>query len=170
MNEIKKKLSPFRWWLLTGFLLSNSFIAGNSLLSTEESGDLSTGISEVIISVARAILPPTEVVVVPAETITLTLRNEATEIYMGTSNRITATFSPTNTTDKSLTWSTSDPSIMEVTNGGIAVARDFGQAVITATSNYENIVGTISIEVVDFPEVVDFTLQAFIGANVTTPI
>jgi uncharacterized protein YjdB len=170
MIEIKKKLSPFRWWLLTGFLLSNSFIAGNSLLSADESGDLSTGISEVIISVARAILPPAEVVVVPAETITLTLRDEATEIYMGTSNRITATFSPTNTTDKSLTWSTSDSSIIEVTNGGIAVARDFGQAVITATSNYENIVGTISIEVVDFPEVVDFTLEAFIGANLTTTI
>ncbi len=170
MIELKKKLHPFRWWILTGFILSNTFIAGNSLLSADESSDLSTGLSEVIISVARAILPPAEVVVVPAENITLTLRDEATSIYIGTSNRITASFSPINTTDKSLTWASSDPSIIEVTNGGIAVAREFGEATITATSNYENIIGTISIEVVDFPEVLDFTLEAFIGANATSTI
>jgi uncharacterized protein YjdB len=170
MNELKKKLHPFRSWILTGFILSNTFIAGNSLLSADESSDLSTGLSEVIISVARAILPHAEVVIVPVEEITLTLRDDATSIYIGTSNRITATFSPINTTDKSIEWRSSDPSIIEVTNGGIAVARDFGQAIITATSNDENVSASITIDVIDFPEVIDFTLAAFIGENSTNTI
>lgn len=170
MDNIQQKLKPLRIWLLSGFILSSTFIAGNSLLSAEESGDLSTGISEVIISFAKAILPPAEVVIVPAEAITLKLKDDVSQIYIGTSNRITATFSPINTTDKSLTWNSSNPSIIEVTNGGIAVARDFGLATITAMSHDENIVGSIAIEVVDFPQLEDFSIEAFIGSNPTTTL
>jgi uncharacterized protein YjdB len=170
MISLQKKLHPIRFWLLAGFILSNTFIAGNSLLSADESGDLSTSISEAIISVARAILPPAEVVEVPAQSISLNLRDDATSIYIGTSNRITATFSPINTTDKTIGWTSNNPAIIEVTNGGIAVARDFGTAIITATSNYDNVFSTISIEVVDFPDVQDFTLEAWIGTNLTTTI
>ncbi|MFZ9197143.1 MAG: VanZ family protein [Bacilli bacterium] len=170
MNGLLKKLHPFRIWFLAGFILSNTFIAGNSLLSAEESGDLSTGISEVIISVARAILPPATVVEVPAENITLNLRDNATTIYIGTSNRITPTFSPVNTTDKTIGWTSNNPSIIEVTNGGIAVARDFGSATITANTIYNNVFAEILIEVIDFPTLVDFTLEAFINDNPTSTI
>ena len=170
MNGLLKKLHRFRIWFLAGFIVSNTFIAGNSLLSAEESGDLSTAISEAIISVARAFLPPAEVVVVPLESINLSLRDQATSIYIGTSNRITPTFTPVNATDKSMTWSTSDASIIEVTSGGIAVARDFGQATVTANSQTEEVMGTLLITVVDFPEVLDFDLEALIGLDSTTSI
>ncbi len=170
MQQNLSKLHPFRWWFLLVFLVSNSFIAINSLLSSDESGDLSTMISETIISVGREILPPAQVVIVPASSVNLTLRNGSNSIYLGTSNRITATFLPEDTTDKTITWSSSDVSIIEVTNGGIAVARNFGTAIITATSKTENVIGTITIQVIDFPLPTDFDIQAYIGEAATTVI
>ena len=159
-----------RWWLLISFICSNAFIAGNALLSSDESSDLSTGISETLINIARAVLPPAEVVITPATSVILTLRDDASSIYIGTSNRLTATFSPLNTSDKTLTWTSSNPSIMEVTNGGIVIARNFGTATITATSRTENVLGTKTITVVNFPSPTDFDIQAYIGEFVTTVI
>ena len=170
MRQQFTKIHRFRWWLLLSFICSNAFIAGNALLSSDESSDLSTGISETIINVARAVLPPAEVVITPATSVTLTLRDDASSIYIGTSNRLTATFSPLNTSDKTLTWTSSNPSIMEVTNGGIVIARNFGTATITATSRTENVFGTKTITVVNFPSPTDFDVQAYIGEFVTTVI
>ena len=170
MRQQFTKLHQFRWWLLLSFICSNAFIAGNALLSSDESGDLSTGISETLINIARAVLPPAEVVITPATSVTLTLRDDASSIYIGTSNRLTATFSPLNTSDKTLTWTSSNPSIMEVTNGGIVIARNFGTATITATSRTENVLGTKTITVVNFPSPTDFDIQAYIGEFVTTVI
>lgn len=170
MLKTISKLYQVRWWLLLSFIFSNAFIAGNALLSSNESGDLSTGISETIINIARAVLPPAEVVITPATSVNLTLRDDASSIYIGTSNRLTATFSPLNTSDKTLTWTSSNASIMEVTNGGIVVARNFGTATITATSRTENVFGTKTITVVNFPSPTDFDIQAYIGEFVTTVI
>ena len=151
MQETLSRLHRFRWWLLLSFICSNSFIAANSLLSSNESSDLSTGVSQTIINVARVILPPAEVIITPATSVTLTLRDNVSSIYIGTSNRITATFLPDNTSDKTITWTSSDSNIIEVTNGGIAIARNFGTATITATSRTENVLGTKTITVVNFP-------------------
>jgi uncharacterized protein YjdB/VanZ family protein len=170
MQQHVSRLYPFRWWILFIFIFSNSFIGGNSLLSSDESGDLSTMISETIISVGREILPPVQVEIIPATSVTLTLRNGGSTIYIGTSNRITAAFLPENTTDKTITWTTSDIDIIEVTNGGIAVARNFGTATITATSKTENVIGTITIDVIDFPLPTDFDIQAYIGEVAATVI
>jgi uncharacterized protein YjdB/VanZ family protein len=170
MEQKISTIQRFRWWLLISFICSNAFIAGNALLSSDESSDLSTGISETLINIARAVLPPAEVVITPATSVTLTLRDDASSIYIGTSNRLTATFSPLNTSDKTLTWTSSNPSIMEVTNGGIVIARNFGTATITATSRTENVLGTKTITVVNFPSPTDFDIQAYIGEFVTTVI
>lgn len=170
MQETLSRLHRFRWWLLLSFICSNSFIAANSLLSSNESSDLSTGVSQTIINVARVILPPAEVIITPATSVTLTLRDNVSSIYIGTSNRITATFLPDNTSDKTITWTSSDSNIIEVTNGGIAIARNFGTATITATSRTENVLGTKTITVVNFPSPTDFDIQAYIGDFVTTVI
>ena len=152
------------------FIFSNSFIASNSLLSSDESGDLSTMVSETIINIARNVLPPAQVVITPATSVELKLRDDGSRIFIGTSNRITAIFSPENTTDKTITWSSSDVNIIEMTNGGIAIARNFGTATITATSRTENVIGTKSIQVIEFPSPTDFTIQAYIGEFVTRVI
>jgi hypothetical protein len=64
MEQKISTIQRFRWWLLISFICSNAFIAGNALLSSDESGDLSTGISETLINIARAVLPPAEVVTI----------------------------------------------------------------------------------------------------------
>ena len=170
MRQQIRKIHRFRWWLLLSFICSNAFIAGNALLSSGESSDLSTSLSQTLINIARAVLPPAEVVITPATSVTLTLRDDASSIYIGTSNRLTATFAPLNTSDKTLTWTSSNPSIMEVTNGGIVIARNFGTATITATSRTENVFGTKTITVVNFPSPTDFDVQAYVGEFVTTVI
>ena len=170
MQRVKSRLHHLRWWFLTSFILSSLFIGGNSLVSSEESGDLSTGVSEIIINVARAILPPAEVVITPATSLTLSLKDQATTIYIGTSNRITATFDPLNTSDKGLTWTTSNAQVIEVTNGGIAVARNFGFATIRATTKTDNVFGEMQIEVIDFPALTSFEMEARIGEIVVTSI
>jgi uncharacterized protein YjdB len=170
MRQQIRKIHRFRWWLLLSFICSNAFIAGNALLSSDESSDISTSLSQTLINIARAVLPPAEVVITPATSVTLTLRDDASSIYIGTSNRLTATFSPLNTSDKTLTWTSSNPSIMEVTNGGIVIARNFGTATITATSRTENVFGTKTITVVNFPSPTDFDVQAYVGEFVTTVI
>jgi uncharacterized protein YjdB/VanZ family protein len=170
MQRIKSRLLQVRWWFLTSFILSSLFIGGNSLVSSEESSDLSTGVSEVIINVARAILPPGEVVITPATALTLSLKDQATSIYLGTSNRITATFDPLTTSDKGLTWTTSDAQIIDITNGGIAVARNLGFATIRATTKTDNVFGELQIEVIDFPSLTSFEMEARIGETVVTTI
>jgi uncharacterized protein YjdB len=162
MFQYVKRLKPIRGWFLMSFLLTSMFISANALLSNEESGDISTVIAEGIVTTVRAVLPPVEVSFVQPETITLSLRNQVSEILLGTSNRITPTFFPEQTTDKALTWASSDPSIIEVTNGGIAVARALGSATITATSRVDNVIGSIVITVVDLPMAQSFTINAYV--------
>ena len=56
-------------------------------------------------------------------------------INEGDSVTLTATVSPENTTDKSVTWSSSDTSVATVTNGGIVTGIHDGSAIITAKCN-----------------------------------
>ena len=167
-HAIYSVLKKFDTVILASFILSNMFIGGNSLVSGEASGDFSTGISNILSDIAQFILPEPEPVVYLPESLTLTSNNSV--IYIGTSNRITATFSPSNTTDKSLVWSSSDPSILEVTTGGIAIARDFGTATITAQTHVEAVKGTIELTVMDFPDVTDFMFEAKVLDDVVTSI
>lgn len=168
MFGLQAKLKPFRYWFLGLFITSNLFISGNSLVSGEESSDLSTGLSNVILDVARIFIPAPEPVLILPESLSLSLSSQ--EIYIGTSNRITPTWSPSNTTDKTLSWSSSDPTIVEVTSGGIAVARNFGNATITATANAAPVISTIALTVIDFPIITDFDLEALIFEEPTETI
>jgi uncharacterized protein YjdB len=165
-----KTLTPIRAWFLMSFLLTSLFISANALLSSEESSDISSVIAEGIVNTVRAVLPPVEVTFVLPESITLELKDQATTIILGTSNRITPTFFPEQTSDKALTWTSDQPSIIEVTNGGIAVARSVGSATITASSRIEGVVGTLSITVINPPQAEDFTLAAYVYDQVVTSI
>jgi uncharacterized protein YjdB/VanZ family protein len=164
------KLFKFRWWLLVTFIFSNSFISANSVISANVSSDLSTTVTETFIAIVRAILPPAKVVIVPATSVTFALPDNTSNIYIGSSNRLTATVLPDTTTDKTLTWTSSNPTVIEVTNGGIAIGRSFGTATITATSKTEGVFGTKAITVIDFPSPTDFSIRAFIGDQETTTI
>lgn len=61
----------------------------------------------------------------------ITLNKEETSLYVGGQETLTATVSPSNATDKTVTWSTSNSSVASVSNGTIT-ANAVGSAVITA--------------------------------------
>lgn len=70
-------------------------------------------------------------VVIHSESISLPATKEMT---VGTSERLEVTFTPGNTTETTLTWSSSDGSIVTVDGNGIVTAVSVGTADITATA------------------------------------
>ena len=64
----------------------------------------------------------------------ITLSKTTTNLVKGHSTTVTATVSPTNATNKTLTWTTSDPAVATVDNGKITAVGG-GKATITAKSN-----------------------------------
>ena len=82
----------------------------------------------------------------------ITLSKTSATIKEGTSEKITATITPSDATNKSVTWSSSDNSVATVAGGTItAVAK--GTATITAkTSN--GLTATVAVSVVDNPDII----------------
>ena len=74
-------------------------------------------------------------VAVPPESVTI---SGETVINEGESATLTATVSPENTTDKSVSWSSSDTSVATVTSGGVVTGVRDGSAIITAKCNADN--------------------------------
>ena len=72
-------------------------------------------------------------------------------IEVGESRNLTATITPSNATNKDITWKSSDESIAVVTSEGELIAKKAGTVEITATcSNGKT--STIEISVKDIPE------------------
>jgi len=67
----------------------------------------------------------------------VSLNKTSTTIDVGNSETLTATVSPSDATDKSLTWSTSNSAVATV-NNGVVTAVAAGTATITATSVADN--------------------------------
>lgn len=71
--------------------------------------------------------------ILPVEATGITLDADTKEVLIGESFRLTATVSPDNTTDKTVTWTTSDELIATVDNDGNVTAVAVGNATVTAT-------------------------------------
>ena len=67
---------------------------------------------------------------IPATGISLSKSN--TSITVGETEQLTVTFTPSDATDKSLTWTTSDSSVATVSSTGLVTAISEGTATITA--------------------------------------
>lgn len=65
----------------------------------------------------------------------ISLNKTSTRIQRGNTETLTATVTPNNTTDKTVTWTSSDPSVASVSNSGVVTANKVGTATITATTN-----------------------------------
>lgn len=77
---------------------------------------------------------------------------EGNNISSGTTGQMTATISPANATDKSLTWSTSDPSIAIISATGFITALKNGIITVTATAKDKGTVkATKEILISNFP-------------------
>lgn len=65
----------------------------------------------------------------------ITLDKSEASLTIGETLQLTATLLPEESTDKSVTWSSSDEKVATVTAEGLATAVGIGKAVITATTN-----------------------------------
>ena len=71
-------------------------------------------------------------VIIPAQSIRIS--SEVTEILYGNSETLEVEFTPSNTTNQKVTWTSSDESIATVDENGVVTAVGEGKVTITATS------------------------------------
>lgn len=74
-----------------------------------------------------------EPVVIPVESISID-QPEMTEIPVNETFQLSVTFIPSNATDKTVTWSSSDTGILSVDADGVLTAKNIGTAIVTATT------------------------------------
>ena len=75
----------------------------------------------------------------------VSLNQSSATMEVGDTLSLTATVSPNNATDKSVTWSSSNTSVATV-NGGMVIAQSAGTATITVrTSNYKTATCTVTV-------------------------
>lgn len=68
-------------------------------------------------------------------------------LYSGEQIKLNATVSPSNATDKKITWISSNPYIASVDNSGLVTAKSAGTVQITAVSSYANVSASSTIRV-----------------------
>jgi uncharacterized protein YjdB len=92
----------------------------------------------------------------------ITLNIEKASLMIGDELTLIATISPTNATDKTVTWSSSDPSVVSVDNGQLTALK-LGTAVITATTQDGGKTASCVISVVNIDSLVraKFTNMSF---------
>ena len=83
-------------------------------------------------------------------------------ITIGESDTLTATITPSNATNKEITWTSSDSSIVSIDNGKL-IAKKTGTAIITASSNNKK---TASVKVTVVSKTYNKT-AIFIGDSIT---
>lgn len=69
------------------------------------------------------------------------------EVALGKKTKLNVTFDPITTTEKAITWSSSDESILKVNNNGIVTGEGLGTATITATVFNKDVPVTATFEI-----------------------
>jgi uncharacterized protein YjdB len=77
----------------------------------------------------------------------ITVTPSSTSIEVGGSQQITATVSPSNATNKSVTWETSNSSVANVNSSGLVTALAAGSATITARTQDGNFTASSNITI-----------------------
>ena len=96
---------------------------------------VTVGTATITVTTADGGRTGTCIVTVPAAPVTgVTLNKTATTITAGNTEQLTATVSPSNATDKNVTWSSSNTVVATVNTGGVVTAHSSGTATITATT------------------------------------
>ncbi len=105
------------------------------------------------------------VTVTPVEATSVELSSILLDLVPGESTTLTATVAPDNTTDKTVTWSTSDPSVATVDAHGTVTAVAPGSAVITAACGEAKGVCSVTVTAVEATsiELSATTMQINIG-------
>jgi hypothetical protein len=101
-------------------------------------------------SIVPAVVPVTGIAVSPS----------TATIEVGNTVQLTATVSPSNATNKGVTWSSSNGSVASVNSSGLVTGNAVGQAIITATTADGGLTASATINVQAVPNlgIVSFTL------------
>jgi len=120
---------------------SVKWLSSNTAVATVTSGGIVTAIAAgtatiTATSVASGSISGSAVITVNATLPTaISVALSPTAINVGATSTASTTFTPTNPSDKTVTWSSSNNAIATVTSGGIVTAVSAGTATISATSN-----------------------------------
>lgn len=98
----------------------------------EGTADITVSGGDNVSATCKVTVSPEEEVEIEAESITLS--TVSADMLIGESLTLTATVLPENTTDKTVTWTSSESSIAGVDDNGTVTAVSAGTAVITATT------------------------------------
>ena len=77
----------------------------------------------------------------------VSLNKTSAEMYVGDSTSLVATVTPTNATNKGVTWTSSDESVATVSNQGVVTALKTGTSTITATTKDGSYKATCTVTV-----------------------
>ena len=96
------------------------------------------------------------------------LDRDTLKLMVGGTEQLTATVSPESATDKSLTWSSSDPDVASVNADGLVTAHKPGTAVITVATGDGGFTASCTVNVVPeyIPETHDITVAASDGGTI----
>ena len=94
----------------------------------------------------------------------VSLNKNSVELYKGDSETLTATITPSNAIDKTITWSSSDNSIVTVSSSGKITAQKPGTATITVTTKDGGYVAKCTVVVKQKP----LKVSASIGMAIKT--
>lgn len=106
----------------------------------------------------------------------ISLNQSQMSMVLGSNSQLFATVLPDSTTNKAVTWATSDPSIVTVDNNGILTALSVGSATITAmTADGSNLCASCEVTVThDLNDYDNYLLMAdttvFHGKTIVIPV
>lgn len=106
-----------------------------SVATVSSSGKItavSIGKATITAKASNGVIITCAVSVVPIQVSSITLSDTNEVLYLGFTHFLTATLKPDNANDKSLTWSSSDTSVVTVSSSGSVTAKGLGTATVTA--------------------------------------
>ncbi|MFS4494148.1 Ig-like domain-containing protein [Maribacter sp. 2308TA10-17] len=134
---------------------SVTWSSSDTSIATVTTGGLVTGISQgtatITASTADGNFTATSLITVEASTISVAGINidpTTADLTVGDNQQLTFVVSPSDATDLSVTWSSSDATIATVNSSGLVTGIASGTATITVTTNDGNFASTATIEVI----------------------
>ena len=122
-----------------------------SIVTIDKNGNIKTtgvGEAEVTATSSKGKTATRRVIVSHIEPTELALSNTSKALDLGDNLQLRVAFTPVNTTDTSVEWTSSNTSVASVSSNGVVLAQKEGKAVITATSS-NNFSALCSITVVE---------------------
>jgi len=135
--------SAFLTWMTTGTGISQGGTVANLTFNLLKEGTSTIAIKSIKLSNQEGAPVPSSSITMKNSTVTsklivyptsVSLNKSAIELLVGESQSLSAVVSPSSSTDKTVTWSSSNTSVATVDSTGKVTAKGPGSATITATS------------------------------------